>query len=67
MFGPSVMALVIAWTGSSRYGILSVIVFFAVGALILYLVDEDEGRRRRARGAGEGPSDSPSAGSPWGG
>jgi MFS transporter, UMF1 family len=45
MVGPAVMAMVITWTGSSRYGILSVIVFFAVGAAILYLVDEDTGRR----------------------
>jgi MFS transporter, UMF1 family len=45
MIGPSVMAFVIALTGSSRYGILSVILFFVVGAWILYNVDEDEGRR----------------------
>jgi len=45
MVGPSVMAFVITLTGSSRYGILSVIVFFVVGAAILYTVDEDEGRR----------------------
>ncbi len=45
MFGPSVMALVITLTGSSRLGILSIILFFAVGAAILYRVDEDEGRR----------------------
>jgi MFS transporter, UMF1 family len=58
MIGPSVMAFVIALTGSSRYGILSVVVFFAVGAVFLHLVDEDEGRRvaaeaqRRARPRG---------------
>ena len=44
MMGPSVMALVITFTGSSRLGILSIIVFFAVGAAILYTVDENEGR-----------------------
>jgi len=45
MIGPSVFALAITLTGVSRYGILSVIVFFVVGAAILYFVDEDEGRR----------------------
>jgi MFS transporter, UMF1 family len=45
MLGPSVIAVAIALTGSSRYGILSVIVFFLAGAAVLYLVDEDEGRR----------------------
>ncbi len=45
MAGPSVMALVIALTGSSRYGILSIILFFLVGGAILYVVDEEEGRR----------------------
>jgi MFS transporter, UMF1 family len=45
MVGPTVIALAIAATGSSRVGILSVIVFFVVGAAVLYLVDEEEGRR----------------------
>jgi MFS transporter, UMF1 family len=45
MIGPSVFALAIALTGSSRFGILSILLFFVVGAAILYLVDEDEGRR----------------------
>ena len=45
MIGPSVMAFVITLTGSSRFGILSIIAFFIVGAAILYMVDEDEGRR----------------------
>jgi len=45
MFGPSVMALVIGLTGSSRLAILSIVLFFVVGALILSSVDEVEGRR----------------------
>jgi MFS transporter, UMF1 family len=45
MAGPSVMAFVAATTGSTRLAILSVLAFFIVGALILYMVDEDEGRR----------------------
>ena len=45
MMGPSVFALVIAATGSSRQGILSVIGFFVVGAALLLTVNEHEGRR----------------------
>ncbi|TVP74751.1 MAG: MFS transporter, partial [Gemmatimonadales bacterium] len=45
MVGPSVMAGVITLTGSSRMGILSVAVFFVVGAFLLWRVDEDEGRQ----------------------
>ena len=45
MMGPSVFALVIAATGSSRQGILSVIGFFIVGAALLLTVNEHEGRR----------------------
>jgi MFS transporter, UMF1 family len=45
MIGPSVMAFVITLTGSSREGILSVIVFFILGGAILWMVDEEAGRR----------------------
>src|SRR5919112_5110960 len=45
IFGPLIFAGTIAATGSSRNAILSVIVFFAVGAILLALVDIDEGRR----------------------
>jgi UMF1 family MFS transporter len=45
IFGPLIFAGTIAMTGSSRNAILSVIVFFAVGALLLWPVDVDEGHR----------------------
>ena len=45
IFGPLIFAGTIAATGSSRNAILSVIGFFAIGAVILALVDVDEGRR----------------------
>jgi MFS transporter, UMF1 family len=45
MVGPTVFGFVAAATGSGRLGILSIILFFIVGALILYTVDVDEGRR----------------------
>ncbi|MGM0818340.1 MAG: MFS transporter [Actinomycetota bacterium] len=45
MMGPAVFAGVISLTGSSRQGILSVLGFFAVGAALLWFVDEGEGRR----------------------
>jgi MFS transporter, UMF1 family len=45
VMGPTVMAAVITLTGSSRLGILSIILFFVVGGGLLYFVDENEGRR----------------------
>jgi UMF1 family MFS transporter len=45
IFGPLIFAGTIAATGSSRNAILSVIGFFAVGALVLTFVDIEEGRR----------------------
>lgn len=48
MFGPVLIALAITATGSSRYGILSVILFFIVGAAILSLVKVEEGREYAA-------------------
>jgi len=45
LFGPAIFALTIALTGSSRNAILSVILFFIVGAALLSLVDVEEGRR----------------------
>ena len=45
IMGPTVMATVITMTGSSRFGILSIILFFLVGGVLLYFVDETEGRR----------------------
>jgi UMF1 family MFS transporter len=45
IFGPLIFALTIAASGSSRNAILSVIAFFAVGAVILSRVNLDEGRR----------------------
>ena len=46
ILGPGLFAITIAVTGSSRSAILSVIAFFAVGALLLWRVDVDSGRRR---------------------
>jgi len=54
IFGPGVFALIKGITGSSRNGILSVVVFFVVGALLLWRVDVDEGRRA-ARAADHEP------------
>jgi MFS transporter, UMF1 family len=48
VMGPMVMASVITLTGSSRLGILSIILFFVVGGGLLYFVDETEGRRNAA-------------------
>ena len=45
IFGPLLFSVTIALTGSSRYAILSVILFFAVGAVLLSKVDVAEGQR----------------------
>ena len=45
MMGPTFMGLVAAATGSTRIGILSILIFFVVGAVILSLVDVEGGRR----------------------
>jgi MFS transporter, UMF1 family len=45
IFGPLIFAATIALSGSSRNAILSVILFFAVGALLLYPVNVVEGQR----------------------
>lgn len=45
IFGPLFFSITIALTGSSRAAILSVIFFFALGALLLALVDVPEGQR----------------------
>ena len=45
IFGPLFFAASLWLTGSSRNAILSVIVFFVVGAILLAMVDEEEGRR----------------------
>ena len=55
IFGPLVFSATIALTGSSRNAILSVIAFFAVGALLLARVDVSEGQR--AARAGEAEAD----------
>ncbi len=45
IFGPLFFSLTIAFTGSSRAAILSVIFFFVVGAALLAKVDVEEGQR----------------------
>lgn len=47
--GPAVFAFVSVQFGSSRLGILSIIVFFVVGAFLLSRVDVDAGRARAAQ------------------
>ncbi len=45
LLGPAAFALTIRLTGSGRYAIVSVIVFFVVGAMLLWRVDVKEGQR----------------------
>ena len=46
ILGPLAMALVTSVTGSSRLGILSVVVFFAIGGFLLSRVNVEAGRRQ---------------------
>jgi UMF1 family MFS transporter len=48
IFGPLLFSLAVAATGSSRVAILSVILFFVAGGLLLLRVDLDAGRRAAA-------------------
>jgi len=43
-------AVINTLSGSSRGAILGVIGFFAVGGLLLWMVDEDEGQRQARAG-----------------
>ena len=45
VLGPAVFAWVVGRVGSGRSAILSIVVFFVIGAIILAFVDENEGRR----------------------
>jgi len=53
IFGPAIFAYAIGQTGSSRAAILSIIGFFAVGALVLAFVDVGEGQRAARAADGE--------------
>jgi UMF1 family MFS transporter len=45
IIGPLLFAMTVRMTGSSRSAILSVIAFFVVGAILLWMVDVQEGQR----------------------
>lgn len=45
ILGPFLMAQVALLTGSGRFGILALVIFFVVGILVLSRVDLEEGRR----------------------
>ena len=45
VWGPFIFALIRHWSGSSRNAILSLIVFFILGMLLLTMVDENRGRK----------------------
>ncbi len=47
IFGPLTYGILIAITGSVQSGVLSVLLFFVVGMLILWTVDEKKGMRER--------------------
>lgn len=47
VWGPFIFAVIRHWTGSSRNALLSVIVFFIMGIVLLSLVDENKARKSR--------------------
>ena len=47
IFGPALFGLVGQMTGSSRYGIFALIIFFLTGGAILLTVNPEKGKRRR--------------------
>jgi UMF1 family MFS transporter len=51
VLGPLAMGAITAATGSSRLGIVSVVLFFAAGGLLLTTVDVEAGRREAAERA----------------
>jgi UMF1 family MFS transporter len=46
IFGPTLFGLVGQMTGSSRYGIFALIIFFLAGGAILFTVNPEKGKRR---------------------
>ncbi len=50
VLGPGLVVLMITLTGSSRYAIGSVVVFFLIGGILLSRVDIDAGRREASDG-----------------
>ena len=46
VLGPAIMALVTKLTGNPRYGIVSLVIFFVVGMLMLQKVDLERGARK---------------------
>ena len=51
IWGPFLFGAVNLVTGSSRSAIVSLIIFFIVGLVLLYFVDEDKARLAGAEGA----------------
>jgi len=51
IWGPMTLALVRQWSGSARVAIVSLIIFFLVGLLLLYFVDENKARAAKLAGA----------------
>jgi UMF1 family MFS transporter len=49
IFGPLIYGILIAITGSVQSGVLSVLIFFVVGSMILWTVNEKKGMEERKR------------------
>jgi UMF1 family MFS transporter len=51
IWGPMAFAIIRQVTGSSRLSIVSLIIFFIAGLILLYFVDEEKARRAKDAGA----------------
>lgn len=51
IWGPLLFGIVDKWTGSARLSIVSLMVFFIVGLIMLHFVDESRAREAKAAGA----------------
>jgi UMF1 family MFS transporter len=49
IFGPLIYGILIAITGSVQSGVLSVLIFFVVGMIILWTVNEKRGMEERRK------------------
>lgn len=54
VFGAGIFAVLVSMTGQGRYAVLSLVIFFIIGGLLLSRVNVEEGRRQAALANNEG-------------
>jgi UMF1 family MFS transporter len=51
IWGPLIFGLIRQWAGSSRLAIVSLIIFFVAGLVLLFFVNEEKARAAKEKGA----------------